>query len=57
MTNIETFYTDARAQFEDWFEHCTDPDEREALAAAICTCNESIAEERARVAAQGGMSA
>lgn len=57
MSNIETIYTDACAWFEAQLELCSDPEEREALASAICTCHERIAAERARQAARQGVPA
>lgn len=57
MSKIEAIYTDARAWFEAQRELSTDPDEREALASAVCTCNERIADERARLARLQGVPA
>lgn len=57
MSHIETIYTDACAWFEAELELCADPEEREALASAIVTCHERIAEERTRQATRQGVTA
>lgn len=52
MTRIESMYTDFRAWFRAEMRFERDPKMRDALAAAIVTCNRRIAQARARAVAR-----